>query len=210
MHMDESDKIKRRYNRYSYLYDLFESLPEKLFFAKYRKEIIPKLRGKVLEIGVGTGKNLPYYSGATEVTAVDFSDKMLNKAKEKLKRLNKNNIKFQLADVQNLPFSDNSFDFVVATFVFCSVPDPIKGFSEVKRVLKDSGQAIFLEHVKSKNKLRGKLQEISNPLTVGLFGFNINRETQKNIVRGGLNITQDKHLAMDDIIRVFECKKTNL
>lgn len=202
-----NSKIKKRYDRYAFFYDLLEFFPEKFFFAKYRKMIIPTLKGSILEIGVGTGKNLPYYLDKAEVTAIDFSEKMLGKARNKLKQLNKENITLQVADVQTLPFPDNSFDFVVATFVFCSVPDPIKGFNEIKRVLKKDGKAIFLEHVKSKNKIKGRIQELLNPLTVGVFGFNINRETWSNITKGGLKIIKDDNLAMDDVIRLFECEK---
>lgn len=199
--------IKKCYDRYSYFYDLFEFLPEKLFFKKLRKKIILSLRGRVLEIGVGTGKNLPYYSDSAQVTAIDFSEKMIEHAKNKLKKLDKQNIALQVADTQALPFEDNSFDYVIATFVFCSVPDPVKGFEEVGRVLKHSGRAIFLEHVRSEGKLRSKLHDLFNPITVGLFGFNINRKTWDNIYKGKLKIIKDKKLAMNDVFRLFVCKK---
>ncbi len=201
------NKIAKRYNRYSYVYDFFELLPEKLIFAKHRKRIIPLLNGKILEVGVGTGKNLPYYNNEADVTAIDFSPKMLNRAKFKLKKLGKKNITLREANVEQLPFSDNTFDFVVATCVFCSVPNPIQGFNEIKRVLKGNGKAIFLEHVRSENKIIGKLQDILNPLSVGIFGFNVNRRTKENITRSDLSLIQDEKINHEDILRLFKCKK---
>ena len=202
-----SIKIKERYDRYARFYDWFEYLPEKFLFAKYRELIIPALRGNILEIGVGTGKNLPYYSGQTEVVAIDFSKKMLKRAEARLRKLDKTNIELKLADAEELPFSDNSFDIVISTFTFCSVPDPVQGFKEVNRVLRPGGQAVFFEHVRSGGGSRGRLQDILNPLMVGLFGFNINRKTGENIRLSGLRVVSDKRLAMGDVLRLFTCTK---
>jgi len=205
--LKETFKIQSRYNRYSYFYDFLEAFPEKLFFDKLRKKIIPGLSGNILEIGVGTGKNLKYYSNSARVTAIDFSEKMIGHAGRKLKKLNKNNISLIKADAQNLPYLDNSFDIVVSTFVFCSVPDPVLGFKEANRVLKKNGRAIFFEHVKSMNKVKGALQDFFNPITVNIFGFNINRKTWINIKKGGFTIANDDKVMMNDVLRIFTCKK---
>lgn len=201
------NKIQKRYNRFSCFYDFYDFLPEKIFFAKYRQKIIPKLKGRVLEIGVGTGRNLPYYSKEAEVIGLDFSPKMLVRAGRRLKKLNQNNIVLEKGDAERLSFSANTFDFVVATFVFCSVPDPVAGFREAKRVLKTNGQAIFLEHVRSENKLISRFQDIFNPFSVNIFGFNLNRKTRENIEEAGLKIFEDRRLGGNDVLRLFICHK---
>ena len=207
--IEYSEKIKKRYNRYSYLYDFLEFLPEQLFFRHYRRQIISTLKGKVLEIGVGTGKNLGYYQEDTQVTAIDFSPQMLAVANRQLDILGRKNITLQLADVEKLPFPDHYFDMVVATFVFCSVPNPVRGLEEVRRVLKVGGQAIFLEHVRSSNRLVAKLQDLFNPITLGLTGTNINRRTRENIIKAGLELVEDKKMGMGDIVRLFVARPSN-
>jgi len=199
--------IAKRYDREARLYDLYEWLPEKLVFQKHRKRIFPELSGKILEVGVGTGNSLEYYTDKADVTGIDFSPKMLAQAQKKLNKLGKQNIKLMEGDIENLPFQDNTFDIVVTACVFCSVPNPIRGFKEVARVLKPNGKAVFLEHVKSNNWLIAFMQNLMNPLSVRIFGFNMNRDTRNNIEKGSLAVQKDKHLALGDIVRLFVCSK---
>lgn len=198
----QTKKIMNRYNRVSYIYDIFESPMELMAMKKYRQEIMNDLRGKVLEVGVGTGRNIEFYPKDLDITAIDFSDHMLKKAKEKTRKLNKN-VDLQLADVQQLPFDDHTFDTVFTTCVFCSVPDPILGLKEIRRVLKPEGKVILLEHVKSKKKILGFLMEIFNPIIVNLYGANINRDTEENVLKAGyLDITV-KNLVGDIVLKII-------
>jgi ubiquinone/menaquinone biosynthesis C-methylase UbiE len=84
-------------------------------------------------------------------------------------------------DVQSLCYADNSFDTVIATFVFCSVPQPIQGLQELYRVCKPGGQVLLLEHVLSSKPLMAKMMRLMNPLVASVFGANINRQTVKNV-----------------------------
>jgi ubiquinone/menaquinone biosynthesis C-methylase UbiE len=84
-------------------------------------------------------------------------------------------------DVQSLCYADNSFDTVIATFVFCSVPQPITGLKELYRVCKPGGQVLLLEHVLSSKPVMAKMMNFMNPLIASIFGANINRETLKNV-----------------------------
>jgi ubiquinone/menaquinone biosynthesis C-methylase UbiE len=97
-------------------------------------------------------------------------------------------------DVQKLKFENQSFETVLATFVFCSVPDPIKGLKEIKRVCKKEGKIILLEHVRPSGRLLGKLFDTLNPFIVRLMGVNINRETVANIEKAGLRIEEERNL----------------
>lgn len=205
--MSDSKKTIKRYNRYSYVYDLFDGLTENRLFKSWRKKIITPLKGKILEIGVGTGKNLEYYSNEAEVTAIDFTPKMLEKARQKLLKLGKNNIKLLEMDAQNMDFPDDSFDYVITTFVWCSVPDPIKGLKEARRVLKPEGEGIFLEHVLSSNVLIALWEHLHNPITKFLFGYNVNRKTRDNIEKAGFKVVEDKKLYLKDVFRLFKVKK---
>ncbi|WP_244671354.1 class I SAM-dependent methyltransferase [Bacillus sp. NTK034] len=95
------------------------------------------------------------------------------------------------ADIQVLPFPDNTFDSIVSTCVFCSVPDPVKGLKELKRVCKPEGEIFMIEHMRSSNPLAGVLMDALNPLTVRLWGANINRDTLHNIDLSGLVIVDN-------------------
>ena len=122
-----TEATKRRYNRIAPVYDLMESLVERSRYSRWRELLWSKVEGiKILEVGVGTGKNFPYYPPNAEITAIDFSEKMMSRAREKAEK-RKVKVNLQQMDVQNLKFNDNTFDTVVASFVFCSVPDPIRG-----------------------------------------------------------------------------------
>ena len=105
-----------------------------------------------MAVGIGTGKNLPYYKSEIELTAIDFSSGMLGIAQHKYGKTKLKKLTFKEIDAQNLSFDDNTFDTIISTFVFCIVPDPISGIKEIRRVLKPSGKAIFLEHMKSNSK----------------------------------------------------------
>ncbi|WP_254844055.1 class I SAM-dependent methyltransferase [Virgibacillus dokdonensis] len=132
---------------------------------------------------------------------MDFSPGMLKRAKEKANQLGRT---FELLemDAQNLAFPDNTFDTVITTCVFCSVPDPIKGLKEMKRVTKPTGKILMLEHMRSEHKLIGKLMDILNPIGLHIVGANINRKTLENIQHVGLKIAKED-LLMYDIFKTL-------
>jgi phosphatidylethanolamine/phosphatidyl-N-methylethanolamine N-methyltransferase len=179
--LGEAEKIRKRYDRLAPWFDGLEGFLEGLFFRRLRKILWAQVSGKhILEVGVGTGKNFSFYPRSAHMTAIDFSPKMLAQAQRKR---DKKHIDVDLAlmDVQTICYADNSFDTVVASFVFCSVPLPRKGLKELHRVLKPGGQLLLLEHVLSSNKVMAGIMHAVNPLVVRLFGANINRQTIKNV-----------------------------
>lgn len=201
----KTQTVQKKYDRFSKIYDALEGGLERKRFSNWRKNLLGNLKGNILEIGVGTGKNLQYYHKDAKVIGIDLSSKMLSKAKEKLKQLkNKNkNKKLLEMDAQNLKFKDNSFDYVVNTFVLCSVPDPVKTLKEMKRVLKNGGKILMLEHTKSKYFVIKVFQHIHNPITKTLFGFNVNRDTIENIKKAGLKPSY-KNMAFFDVFKKIE------
>lgn len=115
---------RARYQRLSAVYDLLESLPERRYHS-WRKKLWALVQGpRVLEVGVGTGKNIAHWPEGLQITAVDLTPGMLAIANRRAKELGVT-ADLRLGDVQALAFPDASFDAAVATFIFCSVPDPI-------------------------------------------------------------------------------------
>lgn len=177
----ESAAIQQRYNRIAPYFEGLEAVMEGLVFKGWRKKCWGQVQGHhILEVGVGTGKNFDYYPADARITAIDFSEEMLKRAAEKKTRKNIA-VDLHLMDVQSLPFADNSFDTVVATFVFCSVPSPVKGLKELYRVCRSGGQVILLEHVLSSKPVLAAVMNFINPAVVALVGANINRNTLKNV-----------------------------
>ncbi len=204
--MDKTtETIKKRYNRIARFFDLSEAMMERGKMGEWRKMVWQQAKGKVLEVGVGTGKSIQYYPEGIEVTAIDFSEKMLEKAKVKAKQLDKK-VDLRLMDAQKLEFPDETFDTVVTTCVFCSVPDPVKGLQEIQRVLKKDGQIIMLEHVRSRKPFVGKVMDLMNPVVVRMVGANINRNTVENLRKAGLKVDVEQDLMMD-IVKHLHCKR---
>jgi len=201
-----TEATKKRYNRIAPVYDFMEGLAERSRYSKWREMLWSKVEGSdILEIGVGTGKDFPHYLKDAEITAVDFSEKMLSRAREKARKQGVQ-VRLQQMDVQNLEFEDNTFDTVVASFVFCSVPDPIRGLMEVKRVCKPEGKVLLLEHVLSANRVLAWLMNLTNPAAVRVVGANINRRTVENVTKSGLRVEQVTNLAAG-IFKLIEARK---
>ncbi|GAA3653907.1 class I SAM-dependent methyltransferase [Asaccharospora irregularis] len=196
-----TEKIRKRYNRVAAIYDLLEQPMEMMSLKEWRIEIMKELKGKALEIGVGTGKNIEFYPNNIDITAIDFSVNMLQRARSKAKELGKK-VDFQLMDAQKMDFEDNTFDSVFTTCVFCSVPDPVKGLMEIKRVCKKGGKIILIEHVRSKRKVIGTLMDVFNPIVVNSYGANINRKTVENVQKAGFNNIEVTNLWSDIVKKI--------
>ena len=202
-----NQKTAEKYSRISHIYDTFEHPIERVLFQKLRTKAISYAQKNTLEVGVGTGKNLPYYDPDIILKAIDFSSGMLKVAHRKQKNVKVKHLKLYKMDVQQLAFDSNSFDTIVSTFVFCTVPDPIAGLKEVYRVLKPSGTAIFLEHMKSHYGLVNIPLYVMNVFSTRILGTSMVRQTQKNIELVGFTIESVEKKTLD-IVRLIIARKT--
>lgn len=193
-----------KYNRVSPIYELIDLPLELPFFRRWRKEALSGLSGKVLEIGVGSGRNLKYYSSKTQITGIDNSEGMLEKARKKAREMK--NVNLFIMDAEHLEFPDNSFDYVITTFVLCTVPDPVKALKEMRRVLKPSGELIALEHLHSSNPIIAFFEHLIDPFLFFLLGDHTTRNTLKNIEDTGFTVLEAKKLAFNDVFRKIRAK----
>jgi len=201
---------RARYQRLSAIYDLMEGMAE----ARYRpwREKLWALAVyaphsgveglRVLEVGVGTGKNMPYWPKDAQMTGIDLTPGMLEIARRRANQLGLT-ANLRLGDAQALDFPNATFDTAVATFVFCSVPDPVLGLRELGRVVKPGGQVLLLEHMRSANPILGALMDAVNPLVVRMMGANINRRTVENVRASGLQIGSVEDLGMGGIFKLI-------
>jgi ubiquinone/menaquinone biosynthesis C-methylase UbiE len=161
----------------------------------------------VLEIGVGTGKNIPYYPEDIEVTGIDLSPGMLKRANQRLTKKQENHLTLKEMDVQQMDFSDDTFDDVVATFVFCSVPDPILGLKEALRVTKPGGKLHLLEHMRADGTaLASAMDKLDNPIHY-LSGVHIARRTVSNVKSAGWNIENVHDFTSGGIVKKIKATK---
>jgi len=187
----EQVATNRRYDRNAFLYDLYDRPMDLLGgVVRRRKRLLGHAEGRVLEVGIGTGRNLDLYPPGVELTGLDVSPKMLARARRRAHKLGPYGaVTLELGDVGRLPFDDKTFDTATATCVFCSVADPLGGLREVARVVRPNGQVLLLEHVRPRSRLWGWLFDLINPLVRRLVGPNINRPTEDNVAAAGLEIT---------------------
>lgn len=173
-----------RYDRIARIYDLMDAPMDWFGGRGRRRRVLGGARGRTLEVGVGTGRNLAYYPEGVRLTGIDVSEKMLARARSH--GLGEN-VQLELADVEHLPYEDDAFDTVTATCVFCSVDDPVQGLNEVRRVVRPEGQVLLLEHVRPRNRVLGWIFDVLNRLTRRV-GPEINRRTEANVQAAGLKI----------------------
>jgi ubiquinone/menaquinone biosynthesis C-methylase UbiE len=162
---------------------------------------------RVLEAGVGTGKNMPFYPANVSITAIDLTPGMLQRAQKRAADLGlASRVDLRLGDVQELDFPNSVFDTAIATFVFCSVPDPVLGLSELKRVVKPGGRILLLEHMRSANPFWGAIMDFLNPVVVRMMGANINRRTVENVRSTGLEIERVEDLGGGGIFKLIAAR----
>lgn len=196
--------IFSKYNRIAPIYELIDLPLELLFSRKWRKDALSNLSGKVLEIGVGTGRNLNFYSSHCSITGIDQSRKMLELARKKARGMK--NVTLFLMNAENLGSQDNNFDYVVTTFTLCSILNSLKALKEMRRVLKPSGELIAIEYVHSSNHLIALLEDLMNPVTFSLIGDNMNRKTIDDIKEAGFKVRKVENLVCESFFKQIRAK----
>jgi len=166
-----------------WLYDALMAVSDATGLSRWRRWLASGARGAVLEVGCGTGRNLPLYpqGQAVSVIGLDPSPEALRRARARAP-----GVPLVRASAQALPFRDGAFDTVVSGLVFCSVPEPRQGLAEVRRVLKDDGALRMIEHVRSARPLRGRIQDFIQPAwTWAMGGCHPNRDTEATVEAAG-------------------------
>ena len=196
---------ERRWNRTARHYDRMMALVEWAVVKKWRRLLWGRVEGsRMLEVGVGTGYNIPYYPSNADITAIDFSEEMLKRARDRASR-HKVKVDLRQMDAQDLEFADNTFDTVVGTMVLCSIPDPVRGVREVERVLKPGGTVVLLEQDLSSNRFMGWIMKLANPL-IARMGSDFRRRPMENVARSGLKVERVTNL-WAGLFKLIEARK---
>lgn len=171
------------------LYDVMNARMERTYFARHRRDLLSGARGRVLEIGAGTGANFPHYPAQVTLVAVEPDGHMLRRARVKAATLPRRILLVQGA-AEALPFPDRAFDTVVATLVLCSVASPLQALHEIRRVLRSDGRFLFYEHVRAAARGWQRFQDVITPLwrRIGA-GCHPNRDTVGALREAGFALT---------------------
>lgn len=164
----EERQVRRAYDFYSPVYDfLFKKIFEPGRIAAVR--LLGKTpRGRILEVGIGTGLNLPFYPPGTHLVGIDLSEGMLRKAEEKVQDLRMENLVLKVMDAAAMDFADDEFDATLATYVISAVPDPVAVLREMRRVTKPGGTIVILNHFRSKNPVMRRIEDALAPVCAHL------------------------------------------
>jgi len=171
-----------------WLYDFAGRRVEKGELGARRHELVAGLEGAVLEVGAGTGLNLPHYERATRVVAVEPDPGMAGRLRKRAPEASVP-VEIVAGKAESLPFEDGTYDTVVATFVLCSVEDPQTALAEIHRVLRPGGGLVLLEHVRGRGRL-ARWQDRFTPLHRKVAGnCHLNRATKDEVAAAGFDVT---------------------
>tara|TARA_R110002072_G_scaffold7773_5_gene41551 strand:+ start:30498 stop:31109 length:612 start_codon:yes stop_codon:yes gene_type:complete len=172
------------YEKY-FLPKLLNALMKAPELEALRRKWVPAAEGRVLEVGIGSGLNLPFYTSGVSVTGVDPSIELKVYAEEVAAASNIP-VEFVTQGCEDLPFANDYFDSAVVTWTFCTIPDPETALEEIRRVLKPSGKLIFVEHGKANDAAVARWQDRIDPIWKHLAGgCHLNREPDKSILNHG-------------------------
>ena len=200
----EKRQVQRAYELYAPVYDfIFDWI-----FAPGRTAAVKLLAlersDSVLEVGIGTGLNLPLYPWACQLTGIDLSQEMLDKAVERVETLAMPNVTLKVMDATSLDFGDNEFDKVVATYTISAVPEPVAVLKEMRRVVKPDGIIVILNHFRSDRRLTGWIEDLLAPVCTRL-GWKSNLPLAPLLEQVGLVPESITQVNMFDGWRLVKC-----
>jgi ubiquinone/menaquinone biosynthesis C-methylase UbiE len=200
-----SEKMTRTrvYHRVARLYDLLDLPFEYGRYRPIRRILFEGVHGRILDAGVGTGRNMPFYPPHAEVIGIDVSPAMLARARKRMVRLGVT-AELRLMDVTETDFPTGHFDYVIATFLFCVLDDQdqLPALRELQRVCKPDGEIRLVEHVYSRDPFRRFVMRLWSPWVRLMYGATFDRNTQQYIEAAGLKLVEERFL-FQDIIKLL-------
>jgi ubiquinone/menaquinone biosynthesis C-methylase UbiE len=196
-----------RYERIAAFYDWLDLPFEYGWYRRIRPRLFGDLSGRILDVGVGTGRNFAFYPGGTHVVGVDSSPAMLARARRRIGRSAAASIELKTMDATALDFPDDSFDAAVATFLFCVLPDEsqLPALRELGRVVKGGGMIRLLNYVRPRGAVLNVIANICQPFTGWAFSASFDRRTEETVTEAGLELL-DSRYAVFDLVRLIEAR----
>ncbi len=195
-----------RYQRIAWAYDLLDVPFEYGRYRKIRPQMFRGLSGRILDAGVGTGRNYPFYPAASTVVGIDLSPAMLARAQRRLSTA-ATVVELRQMDVTRLEFPDQSFDAAVATFLFCTLPDELQvaAMRELRRIVRPGGVIRCLEYTRPSSGLRRTLTRIWEPWVYWAYGATFDRQTERRAPEAGLQLVESRFV-YDELIKLIDAR----
>jgi ubiquinone/menaquinone biosynthesis C-methylase UbiE len=189
MNTSETDRVRGLMDKGAPRYDRQMNFFDRVLFTGGREWACGHAEGDVLEIALGSGRNLSLYAEGTSLTAIELSPEMLELARKRAADLGRA-FDLRIGDAQALDFPDESFDTVICTLALCTIPDPRRAVDEARRVLRPGGRYVGLEHVRSPVLPVRAVQRVLDPVSVRFEGDHLMREPLEYLRAAGLEIEQ--------------------
>jgi ubiquinone/menaquinone biosynthesis C-methylase UbiE len=203
--MDDGERLRGLWERYAPRYDRDMGLFERLQFGGGRAWVCSQATGEVLEVAIGTGRNLPFYPKGVRLTGIDLSPAMLDIARRRAADLARE-VDLREGDAQALEFPDASFDTVVCTLGLCGIPDDRKAITEMHRVLRPGGTLLLLDHIGSHHTLIRLGQRLLEKLTLRMLGDYQTRRPLPLVQQAGFVIQHQERLKAGTVERLAATK----
>ncbi len=203
----ETQRVLHLYEKEAHKYDRQMRFFERLLFTGGREWVCAQAAGEVLEIAIGTGRNLPHYPPDVQLTGIELSPAMLELARARARELGRQ-VDLRVGDAQALEFPDESFDTVVSTLTLCTIPDDRVAVAEVRRVLRPDGRFLLLEHVRSRLLPVRLAQRMLDPLAVRFEADHLLREPLEQLQAEGFVVESLERSKLGIVERVAARKPT--
>jgi ubiquinone/menaquinone biosynthesis C-methylase UbiE len=195
-----------RYQRIAPFYDLLDLPFEYFRYRRIRPLLFREMKGRILDAGVGTGRNFGFYPRGAKIVGIDISPAMLARAQRRRASFDID-VQLRQMDVTKLDFPDGSFDAAVATFLFCTLPEglQVSALKELGRVVKPSGVIRLLEYTRPSGVVRRAITRIWEPWVSLAYGASFDRRTEEHVPEAGLQLIESQFVA-DELIKLITAR----
>jgi ubiquinone/menaquinone biosynthesis C-methylase UbiE len=201
----ETERVRRIQDKEAPRYDRQMGFFDRVLFAGGREWACSQVSGEVLELAIGTGRNLPYYPDHVRLTGIELSPQMLEIGRKRAAELGRD-VDLRIGDAQALEFDDQSFDAMIITFGLCTIPDDHRAATEAYRVLRPGGRLVLVEHVRSPSFPVRAVQRAIDPLSVRFAADHLVRDPLDYLANVGFEVETVKRLKLGIVERVVARK----
>jgi ubiquinone/menaquinone biosynthesis C-methylase UbiE len=196
-----------KYQRIAPLYDLLELPFEYGRYRRLRRLVFDGLTGRILDAGVGTGRNVEFYPTGAKVIGIDVSPAMLARAERRLKLSSASAVELREMDITRLDFPAGAFDAAAATFLFCVLPDELQlpALRELRRVVRPGGTVRLLDYVRPRRFLRSTVAKLWEPWIAWAYGASFDRDTERYIPEAGLELVNARFV-VDELVKLVAAR----